>query len=200
MGGQPAVETLCALSDAIAGMEAVEMRLAPDETAYIINLTGAEAQKVLSVTADSARSLFETSVSCIGGKTCQVGIRDSQGLLAACVAAVREAGVPDGTLPQMHISGCPSSCGTHQTGAMGFRGANKLVDGKPQPAFTLFVGGCDAQGREAMGKEVGVLLEQDIPAFLVELGKTVAASGMDYAAWSQANPEGVAEVAKAYLG
>ena len=200
LGGQPAVETLCALSDAIAGMEAVEMRLAPDETAYIINLTGAEAQKVLSVTADSARSLFETSVSCIGGKTCQVGTRDSQGLLAACVAAVREAGVPDGALPQMHISGCPSSCGTHQTGAMGFRGANKLVDGKPQPAFTLFVGGCDAQGREAMGKEVGVLLEQDIPAFLVELGKTVAASGMDYAAWSQANPEGTAEVAKAYLG
>ena len=156
--------------------------------------------EVLSVTADSARSLFETSVSCIGGKTCQVGTRDSQGLLAACVAAVREAGVPDGTLPQMHISGCPSSCGTHQTGAMGVRGTSKLVDGKPQPAFALFVGGCDAQGRETMGKEVGVLLEKDIPAFLVELGKTVAASGMDYDAWSQTNPEGTAEVAKAYLG
>ena len=105
-----------------------------------------------------------------------------------------------GALPQVHISGCPSSCGTHQTGAMGFRGTSKLVDGKPQPAFALFVGGCDAQGRETMGKEVGVLLEKDIPAFLVELGKTVAASGMDYDAWSQTNPEGTAEVAKAYLG
>ena len=200
IGGQPNLETLCALSDALADIPEAEMRLSPDETAFIVNLTGGEAEKVLALTADGAESVFETSVSCIGGQTCQVGTRDSQGLLRSCVAAVREAKLPDGALPRIHISGCPSSCGTHQTGAMGFRGANKLVDGKPQPAFTLFVGGCDAQGREAMGKEVGVLLEQDIPAFLVELGKTVAASGMDYAAWSQANPEGVAEVAKAYLG
>ena len=47
---------------------------------------------------------------------------------------------------------------------------------------------------------MGVLLEQDIPAFLVELGRTVAASGMDYAAWSQANPDGTAKLAAAYMG
>ena len=199
LGGQPAVETLCALSDAIADMKDVEMRLAPDETTYLINLTGVEAQKVLSVTADGARSLFETSVSCIGGKTCQVGTRDSQGLLAACVAAVREAGLPDGALPRMHISGCPSSCGTHQTGAMGFRGASKLVDGKPQAAFTFFLGGEARQGQEAMGRELGVMLEADIPAFLVELGKTVAASGRDFFAWRQAEPEGVERIAAPYL-
>ena len=118
IGGQPDLEVLCALSDALADMEGAELRLSPDETAYIVNLTGAQAKAVLDLTAaDSARSLFETSVSCIGGTTCQVGVRDSQGLLSACVAAVREAGLPDGALPQIHISGCPSSCGTHQTGA-----------------------------------------------------------------------------------
>ena len=199
IGGQPAVETLCALSDALADMEAVELRLAPDETAYIVNLTGAEAEKVLAVTADSAQSLFETSVSCIGGLTCQVGIRDSQGLLSACVEAVRAAELPDGALPQIHISGCPSSCGTHQTGTMGFRGTSKQVDGKPQPAFTLFVGGNDRQGQETMGQEQGVILEADIPAFLVELGRTVAASGLDFAAWSKVNPGGVHEIAAKFF-
>lgn len=199
IGGRPAPETLCALSDLLQEMQDAELRLAPDEAAYIVNLTGAEAEKVLAATADSARSLFETSVSCIGGATCQVGMRDSQGLLAACVAAVREANLPDGALPQMHVSGCASSCGTHQTGSIGFRGASKLVDGKPQSAFTLFVGGCDQQGKEAMGRELGAILESKIPAFLVELGKTVAASGMDFAAWRESDPEGIDRIAAPYL-
>ncbi|MGO5094929.1 nitrite/sulfite reductase [Agathobaculum sp. LCP25S3_E8] len=199
IGGQPAPETLCALSDLLANMQDAELRLAPDEAAYIVNLTGAEAEKVLAATADSARTLFETSVSCIGGMTCQVGMRDSQGLLTACIAAVREANLPDGALPQMHISGCASSCGTHQTGSIGFRGASKLVDGKPQSAFTLFVGGCGRQGSEAMGRELGAILESEIPAFLVELGKTVAASGKTFAAWRESDPEGIDRIAAPYL-
>ena len=200
IGGQPDLAVLCALSDAMAGMPQAELRLSPDESAYIVNLTGGEAAKVLDLTApDSAQSLFETSVSCIGGMTCQVGTRDSQGLLAACVKAVREADLPDGALPQIHVSGCPSSCGTHQTGVMGFRGASKLVEGKPQAAFALFVGGDSRQGQEAMGRELGTILESRIPGFLVELGKTVAASGMDFAAWTHANPDGVERIAKPYL-
>ena len=194
VGGQPAMDELCVLSDLLQDIPAAEMRLAPDEAAYIVNLTGAEAEKVIAATPHSAQSLFETSVSCIGSTTCQVGMRDS------CLAAVREAALPDGALPQIHISGCASSCGTHQTGAIGFRGASRLVDGKPQSAFTLFVGGQDRQGCEAMGRELGAMLEGDIPAFLVALGKAVAASGMDYAAWSAADPAAIDAIAAPYLG
>ena len=199
IGGQPDLNTLCALSDALADMDGTEMRLAPDETAYIINLTGSEASKILALTADGARTLFETSVSCIGGATCQVGMRDSQGLLNACVDAVRRAGIPDGALPQVHISGCPSSCGTHQTGVLGFRGASRLVDGKPQAGFLLFVGGNAHQGQETMGREVGVLLEKDVPAYLIDLGRTVAASGQDFNTWFKENPKGPDQIAEKYL-
>ncbi len=199
IGGQPRAESLCALSDMIADMEEAEVRLAPDETAYIINLTGTEAQKVLELTADSAESLFETSVSCIGASICQIGLRDSQALLGACVDAVREAGIPDGALPQIHISGCPSSCGTHQTGRIGFRGAVKKVDKKPQPAFVLYVNGDDRQGQETMGRELGTVLEECIPELLVKLGKTVANSGMDYEAWNRKNPDGLRQIAAEYI-
>lgn len=199
IGSQPDVQTLCAVSDALAKIPEAEMRLGPDETAFLINLTGGEAEKLLALTAGGAETVFESSVSCIGGTTCQVGTRDSQGLLHACVAAVREAKLPDGALPRVHISGCPSSCGTHQTGAMGFRGASKLVDGKPQPAFTFFLGGEERQGEETMGRELGVMLEEKIPAFLVELGRTVAASGMDFSAWYQAEPDALERLAVDYL-
>lgn len=199
IGGQPVPEQFCRLSDALAEIEAAELRLAPDETAYIINLTGAEAKKVLELTADSAKTRFESSVSCIGGSICQVGLRDSQALLRTCVDAVREANLPAGALPQIHISGCPSSCGTHQTGRIGFRGASKPIDGKPQATFVLFVNGEDRQGAENMGRELGMILEERIPEFLVELGKAVAASGMDYEAWNSGSPEGLEQIASGYL-
>ena len=200
VGGQPDVNVLCELSDAIADMEAVEIHLAPDETAYIVNLTADEAKKVLEITSDNtAKTVFETSVSCIGASICQVGVRDSQSLLRACIEAVREAGIPDGALPQIHISGCPSSCGTHQTGELGFRGAAKTVDKKPQPAFVLFVNGSEKQGEEAFGEEIGTMLEADIPKFLVKLGRIAAESGGCYSAWKAANPDGVKEAAMEYL-
>jgi ferredoxin-nitrite reductase len=199
VGGQPKMESLCALSDAIADMEAVEMRLSPDETAYIVNLTGEEAEKVLAVTQDSAETLFETSVSCIGASICQIGLRDSQGLLRACVQAVREADIPDGALPQIHISGCPSSCGTHQTGSIGFRGAAASVDGKSQSAFVLYVNGNDRQGEEVLGYECGTILESEIPAFLVTLGKAVAAAGLTYQEWAKKDPDGIKALAEPFL-
>ena len=199
IGGCPDPEQFCRVADAIAAMDQVEVRIAPDETVYIVNLTGAEAMKMQELTAGCAETLFDTSVSCIGATICQVGLRDSQGLLAECVAAVRAAGIADGALPQIHISGCPSSCGTHQTGRIGFRGASKKADGKAQSAFTLYVGGCDQQGAEVMGRELGTILATDIPEFLVKLGQVVEASGKDYESWYAADPFAIEEVAGLYI-
>jgi ferredoxin-nitrite reductase len=198
IGGQPDPKRFCELADLVGSIEGAEVRLAPDETAYIINLNGDEAAKVLAATDDSAATLFETSVSCIGAAICQVGVRDSQALLAACVAAVREAGLPDGALPQIHISGCPSSCGTHQTGVIGFRGAAKKAEGKAQSAFMLYVGGEERQGEEKMGCEYGTILERRIPEFLVKLGRAVSESGLDFDAWRAQNPEKIREIAEEY--
>ena len=107
-------------------------------------------------------------------------------------------GVAD-ALPQIHISGCPSSCGTHQTGAIGFRGGVKMVDKKPLPAFVLYVNGNELQGGETMGREAGTILEDQIPAFLLELGKTVAASGMTYEQWAAKDPAAIDAVAAPYI-
>lgn len=180
--GKPA-ELYAVLKD-IAG---AECRIAPDETLYIINLTAAEAEKVLAVTEDGAKTEFEYSVACIGATVCQQGVRDSQGLLQAAVQAVREAGIPDGALPRICVSGCPSSCAAHQAGTVGFQGCVKPVDGKPQPAFKLFLGGSDAVGAARFGQAGAVILEKDIPALLVELGKAASAAGQNWSQWSESN-------------
>ena len=199
IGGQPRPETLAALGELMQTIDGTELRLAPDETAYIINLTGAEAEKILEATRETAQTKFETSVSCIGASICQVGARDSQALLQACVKAVGEAQIPDGALPQIHISGCPSSCGTHQTGPMGFRGGVRMADGKAQPAFVFYLGGNEVQGKETMGRELGTMFESEIPSFLVKLGKEIAARGLDFESYRTQYPDGIEKAAAEYL-
>jgi ferredoxin-nitrite reductase len=201
IGGQPDVETFLGLCTLLEHMEDVELRISPDETAYIINLTGSEAEQVLAaIDRDNARSVFETSVSCIGASTCQVGVRDSQALLRSCVKALRVGNLPADALPKIHISGCPSSCGTHQTSSIGFRGGMKLVDGKPQSAFVLNVGGCEYQGKESLGGEIGAMLESDIPDFFVEVGEKVAADGLSFETWYETHKEEFLTIAGKYIG
>ena len=187
IGGILPVEKPAALYAVLKDVAGAECRVAPDETLYILNLTAAEAGEVLAVTDDGAKTEFEHSVACIGAAVCQQGVRDSQGLLQAAVEAVRAAGIPDGALPRIRISGCPSSCAAHQAGAIGFQGCVKPVEGKPQPAFKLFLGGSDAPDRARFGETGAVILEKDLPALLVELGKAAAAAGQTWTRWSESH-------------
>lgn len=200
-GGAPKPETLEKLADAIEGMKGVELRLSPDEGSYIINLTADEARKILSIIeADAATNEFETSEGCIGATICQVGLRDSQGALKAVLDAVKEAGdIADNALPQIHISGCTSSCAAHQIAPIGFRGNLKVVDKKPVPAFSMFVEGDDIQGNEKLGEEVGIIAEKDLPAFLVKLGRDITKSGLSFEEWTDANPNGLVEEAQEFF-
>ena len=176
-----------------------EVRVAPDETLYIINLEEEQAERIHKITADGAKNLFETSVSCIGSTVCQIGLRDSQGLLASIVEAVEPYHFADGVLPRIHISGCPSSCGTHQIGKLGFRGASKSVNGKAEPAFAFYVNGQDAQGEERFGDEWGIMLATDIPKFFIELGKAISGEKLSYEQWYENNQDALKEIAATYL-
>ena len=198
IGGVLPVEKPAQLYAAIKDLCNAECRVGPDETLYIINLPAAGVEKVLAVTEDGANTEFEYSVACIGATVCQQGIRDSQGLLQAAVKAVREAGIPDGALPKITVSGCPSSCAAHQAGTIGFQGGVRLEDKKPQPAFRIFLGGSDALDKARFGEAGAVILEKDIPALLVELGKAAAAAGQNWAQWSESHREDLNAIVEKY--
>ena len=184
----------------LQGMPGAECRVAPNETLYILNLTAQEAARVLEATADGAASEFERSVACIGASICQQGVRDSQSALRRAVEAVRAAALPDGALPRICISGCPSSCAAHQAAAIGFQGCVKPVPwDKPAPAFRMFLGGADALGKERFGEPLGVVYEDQLPALLVELGRAAAAAGLDWAAWRAARTDELQPILDKYL-
>ena len=198
-GGNLPPEVPRKLLNTIADMPAVECRLSPNGCVYVINLTAKEAEAVLALTSDSAVTPFQRSVSCIGGTICSTGIRDSQGLLMAMMDAVEAADLPADALPTVYVSGCPSSCGTQQIGTLGFQGAGKIVDGKALPGFQLLMKGCDRQGNERLGEALGVILQDEIPPFMVELGRTVAASGLGFDTWLAANEDAFRALAGKYI-
>lgn len=199
IGGSPAPGFFRKLYDTILPMEDVLVRLCPDESMYIINLTAEEAEQVLTLTSDGAKNTFESSIACIGASICQVGARDSQSLLHACVDRIRKENFADGVLPKIHISGCPSSCSAHQIAPLGFRGGVKQTPDGPKPAFAVYENGCEIQNKEAFGEELGVMLESDIPEFLAELGKEIASCDMTYEQFIAERHDRFVEIAGKYI-
>ena len=198
LGGCPDPMRFADLADAVVEIEGSEIRIDPEESCYIINLTGAEAEKILAMTEDSEVSEFGCSVACIGSSICQQGVRDSQALLKAIQDASREWDFSAEYLPKLHISGCPSSCGTHQIGRIGFRGAAKKAEGAMQPAFVLFVNGNDRQGEERFGEEIGTILQTEIPSFVHDLGLALAEAGEDFDTWYEKNRDAFMAIAGKY--
>lgn len=199
IGGIVPVKKFGEIYNIIEDIANAEVRIAPDETLYIINLNASQAKEVVAITEDGAKNLFETSVSCIGSTVCQIGLRDSQGLLASIIEAVEPYHFADGVLPRIHISGCTSSCGTHQIGKLGFHGASKRVDGKMQPAFAFHVNGTDAQGAEHFGEEWGVMAADVIPEFFVELGQVISDENLTYEVWYAKHPDKLKKIAEKYI-
>lgn len=183
VGGAMTPKKMVELISVIEDMEDVEMRITPNEAMYIVNCTADEVKKVLEATSDSALTLFDTSVACIGASICQVGLRDSQDMLHRCLEEVRKENFKDGVLPQVHFSGCPSSCAAHQTAAIGFRGAVKPSSDGPKPAFAIFLGGCSIEGREVIAPTGKPIICEDIPKFLVELGQMITKEDSTYEVW-----------------
>ncbi|WP_273419485.1 nitrite/sulfite reductase [Veillonella caviae] len=199
VGGDANVDKLVKALDYAVTLDAVEARLSPEEAIYFINLTADEARHIAELTDDSADNDFHRSISCVGATVCQIGIQDSNGLLKAIFNHLDLNGISTHKLPQIHISGCPHSCGTHQIGEIGFHGHVKLVDKKPQPAFALVDGGSEHMGEEQFGKMIGVIEAVKIPAFIAELAQRLNdAEESDFATWRIHHKAEYMELVQAY--
>lgn len=177
------------LYEILKDMDEVEIRLTPQEDLYIVNLTMEEAKVVLEHTQDGAQTAFETSVSCIGAATCQVGLRDSNHVLEQLIQDLRSYQFKDHVLPRIYISGCPSSCGTNQVGAIGLQGFTKVIDKKPYPAFKMSLYGNASLTDTRFGKDASVILQTDILPFFTELGQMISQANSTFDKWQKENAD-----------
>ena len=200
IGGCLTQKNLMVLCEVLRNIPDTELRLSPDGTIYILHLTAKEVPRILEATGSGGENLFETSTSCIGVPICQRGIGCSQWLLAHCIERVRKENFPDGLLPRIHISGCPSGCGTHQAASLGFMGCKKKVEGETLPAFRLFINGQAKKPGSRIGEEAGILPEEVIPEFLVELGRDIQKSHKSFEEWLPENKDRFLELVREFEG
>jgi ferredoxin-nitrite reductase len=155
---------------------------------------------VAAIIADThAKNDFEQTVSCVGATICQIGFQDSSGLVKVVKDTLESEGLSTDRLPQLHVSGCLSSCGTHQVGSLGLHGFTKLVDKQPQPAFKVFINGNGELEGPRMSDEVGVITVADLPNFFIDLAKVLNAAGQDFDTWIAEEPEAFQAVLAKYL-
>lgn len=183
IGGCLEGKHLMVLCEILKGIPQSELRLSPDGTLYILHLTAKEVPRILEATEGGAENPFEASVCCIGVPICQHGIGSSQRLLSSIIQRVRRENFPRNTLPSLHISGCPSSCGAHQAAPLGFVGSMLKKEGQLLPAFRLYVNGSAWAFHSRLGEEVALLSERSIPDFLAELGQAISKAQKDFYTW-----------------
>lgn len=68
----------------------------------------------------------------------------------------------------------------------------------PKPAFAVFEGGNDRQGEEVIAGTGKAIAVDEIPNFLVELGRMVHSEGMVYEQWIQSNHDKLVSLIEKY--
>ena len=194
-GGYLSPTTILTIHEMMKTNPEIEMRLSPDGSFYLAHITAEELQQLQQL-SDSAQNDFEKSVCCVGGTRCTTGIRDSQALLTAIF---HELNLIDTTyLPKLHISGCPSSCGTHQSAMLGLQGGVKVIDKKPVPAYRIVYKGSSLFAKEQLAQESEFMPETTIPTFLKELAKLLNQAQLPFATWLQTNEDTFIQLIQQY--
>ena len=148
-----------------------QVRLSMEEEMYIRNLTLDQANDLLEIVAgENLETNLSFGFSCIGVPTCQIGILESRELLKAILTAVRNQGLDENLYPQIHISGCPNSCGRHQIAPLGFVGKKQFMNGAVHDVYEIYVGGKLGVSVTKLGERVAAMRKEDVPCFMLDLG------------------------------
>lgn len=202
VGGQLLLKDLKALLYELDKVKNPMIRLAMTEGLFILNLDGNEAKKILEVSESiSGYSLLERSVSCIGVPICQVGIQNSQKMLHEIIDFFKENDTTKeiiNVMPEIHISGCPNSCGVHQIGTVGLAGKLKRIDGVSTDVFELFMEGCCKLGETKLGESIGDYKASDIPKILFEIGQSVKNSNKEFYTWVKEDKSTLSDIVSKY--
>ncbi len=110
------------------------------------------------------------TVSCTGAATCRLGMCLSRGLTKAFVARVDRSGLDLAALGDLdiHVSGCPNSCGRHPIGQIGLHGGARRIEGRLVPYYTVQLGGWVREGETRLAEGSEAVPARSLPAFLTD--------------------------------
>ncbi len=159
------VERLLELTN--ADKETIEFRVGLDQSLYIRNVSGNEVESLITfINTYTGYTIIDQSLTCIGAKTCRIGLTNSQGLLPQILVKLSDlSSAVKKKLPKLFVSGCKNSCGYHQTAPVGFYGKFIMTPQGRVPAYGVMIGGKIAAGDSRIAEEIGVLAARHVPSY-----------------------------------
>ena len=91
--------------------------------------------------AEAGAREIDDITNCPGAYSCNLALTKSMNLGDALAEFVKSQRDPEVRKLNIHISGCPNSCGQHWTGDIGFYGNARKIDGKEVPYYQMLMGG-----------------------------------------------------------
>lgn len=190
--GDPSPEELETFLKLLENNPEFGMRLGPDQSIYFTDLDKDTAERIIS--DYPVKSEFSSSLACVGYPICQTGRRDSRSVLKALLEMEESAGLPDGALPKIAISGCGSSCTCHQLFPIGLRGLTVRTEEGNVPGFEVHIGGSSVIGEEKTGEIIGDVPESSLPELFRKIGEEASEQGFE--TWIKTNAERLKEIIK----
>ncbi|MHA3775541.1 nitrite/sulfite reductase [Verrucomicrobiota bacterium sgz303538] len=118
-------------------------------------------------------------VSCTGIEFCNLAVAETKNRMMELVEQLEvQSGWYKGKI-RIHFSGCPSSCGQHQIGDIGFRGARTKVNGVTVDAYDAFIGGRLGHNRRFNELLKGKIIAKDVHLFIDRLLKVYDSQKQD---------------------
>jgi len=122
------------------------IRLTMTQNLLIANIPAANVARVYAGLraiglADAGAREIDDITNCPGAYSCNLALTKSMNLGEALAAVVAQERDPLSRKLQIHISGCPNSCGQHWTGDFGFYGNARKIGGKEVPYYQMLLGG-----------------------------------------------------------
>ncbi len=124
--------------------------------------------------AEPGAELARDVVSCPGADTCNLAVTQSRGLADAISARLDEEGLADVGGVRFNISGCTNSCGQHHIADIGFSGAERRVNGRSAPGYTMLLGGYVGQEQIHFGQRALRLPAKNAPEAAVRVVRRFA--------------------------
>lgn len=158
----------------------ISIRLTPTQGFIIRGVKGEDVEGLITIIEPfTSQYDIENSLVCVGADTCRTGIGSSQKLFQRILNKFRNA--EDSIkvqLPKLYISGCPSSCGQHLRGEIGFSGKLRKVNGQITSVYVLYMGGAVGENRRLAEKR-GEITAKELPSFLYELAEFKRSTGIE---------------------
>lgn len=173
LGGYLSLAEMEQIITAVSKAPGANMRLTMQQSLYITDLTGEEAERLICETEEIVtKGITEKVICCTGSNTCQIGLTPTEEVLHLIADRFKDVDKEEyALLPEVHISGCPSACVTPQLTTIGLYGGKKRVNDEARNAYALCINGHRGAHGAHLGEVVGLILLEDVPEFLYVLGR-----------------------------